>query len=209
MICTCPAATALTTITAVTCPENFGQIQKIAFQRLVASGVKNSFTSVTPIGTLASWTALKSAADSTKVVISPYINAPTVEAGEARTFGGGNDTLGGIEEILGASPTTFSAVLRKMPAATIRDLKKLMCEADAGNLGVYLFDENGMIGAIQDSSVLTTYYPIPVRSLFVGDKSLGGFEAPDSNAISWSFLPNWSDYLAKVAPTDFNPLTDL
>ena len=209
MICTCPAATALTTITAVTCPENFGQIQKIAFQRLVASGVKNAFTTLNDIKLLASWTTLKAAADSTKIVVSPYINAPTVEAGEARTFGGGNDTLGGIEEILGANPTSFSAVLRKMPAATIRDLKKLMCEADAGNLGVYLFDENGMIGAIQDGSTPTTYYPIPVRSLFVGDKSLGGFEAPDSNTISWSFLPDWSDYLAKVAPTDFNPLTDL
>ena len=209
MICTCPAATALTTITAVTCPENFGQIQKLAFQRLVTSGVKNAFTTTNPIDTLASWTTFKAANDSTKIVISPYINAPTVEAGEARTYGGGNDTLGGIEEILGASPTTFSAVLRKMPATTIRDLKKLMCEADAGNLGVYLFDENGMIGAIQDSSVLTTYYPIPVRSLFVGDKSLGGFEAPDSNAISWSFLPDWSDYLSKIAPSDFNPLTDL
>ena len=209
MICTCPAATALTTITAVTCPENFGQIQKVAFQRLTASGVKNAFTTTNPINTLASWSTFKAAADSTKIVISPYINAPTVEAGEARTFGGGNDTLGGIEEILGANPTSFSAVLRKMPAVTIRDLKKLMCEADAGNLGVYLFDENGMIGALQDSSVLTTYYPIPVRSLFVGDKSLGGFEAPDSNSISWSFLPNWSDYLAKVAPSDFNPLTDL
>jgi hypothetical protein len=209
MICTCPAATALTDITAVTCPENFGQIQKIAFQRLVASGVKNKFTTTNPIDTLASWTTLKAAADSTKVVISPYINAPTVEAGEARTFGGGNDTLGGIEEILGANPTSFSAVLRKMPAATIRDLKKLMCEADAGNLGVYLFDENGMIGAIQDATTPTTYYPIPVRSLFVGDKSLGGFEAPDTNVISWSFLPDWSDYLAKVAPSDFNPLTDL
>lgn len=209
MICTCPAATALTDITAVTCPENFGQIQKIAFQRLVASGVKNKFTTTNPIDTLASWTTFKSANDSTKIVVSPYINAPTVEAGEARTFGGGNDTLGGIEEILGANPTSFSAVLRKMPAATIRDLKKLMCEADAGNLGVYLFDENGMIGAIQDATTLTTYYPIPVRSLFVGDKSLGGFEAPDTNAISWSFLPDWSDYLAKVAPSDFNPLTDL
>ena len=209
MICTCPAATALTTITAVTCPENFGQIQKVAFQRLTTSGVKNAFTTTNPINTLASWSTFKAAADSTKIVISPYINAPTVEAGEARTFGGGNDTLGGIEEILGASPTSFSAVLRKMPAATIRDLKKLMCEADAGNLGVYLFDENGMIGAIQDSAVLTTYYPIPVRSLFVGDKSLGGFEAPDSNSISWSFLPDWSDYLAKIAPSDFNPLTDL
>ena len=103
MICTCPAATALTTITAVTCPENFGQIQKVAFQRLVASGVKNSFTTANDIKLLASWTTLKAANDSTKIVISPYINAPTVEAGEARTFGGGNETLGGVEEILGAN----------------------------------------------------------------------------------------------------------
>lgn len=207
MICTCPAATSLKDITAVTCPENFGQIQKIAFQRLVASGVKNAFTSVSDIKLLASWTALKSAADSTKVIVSPYVNAPTTEAGEARTFGGGNETLGGIEEILGSNPTSFSAVLRKMPAATIRDLKALMCED--GNLGVFLFDENGAIGAIQDASVATTFYPIPIRAFFVGDKSLGGFEAPDSNVISWQFMPDWSDYLVKVAPTDFNPLTDL
>ena len=207
MICTCPAATSLKDITAVTCPENFGQIQKIAFQRLVASGVKNSFTLGSDIKLLASWTALKSAADSTTVIVSPYVNAPTTEAGEARTFGGGNETLGGIEEILGSNPTSFSAVLRKMPAATIRDLKALMCED--GNLGVYLFDENGAIGAIQDASVATTFYPIPIRAFFVGDKSLGGFEAPDSNVISWQFMPDWSDYLVKVAPTDFNPLTDL
>lgn len=207
MICTCPAATALKSITAVTCPEKFGQIQKIAFQRLASSGVKNKFDSATPIGTLASWTTFKSALDSTKIVISPFVNAPTIEAGEARTFGGGNETLGGIEEVLGANPTTASFVVRNMPSETIRDLKALMCED--GNLGVYLFDENGMIGAIQDSSVVTTFYPIPIRSLFVGDKSLGGFENPDSNSITWSFMPDWSDYLSKQAPSDFNPLTDL
>ena len=53
------------------------------------------------------------------------------------------------------------------------------------------------------------YMPIPIRSLYIGDKIHGGLEAPDSNAISWSFLPNYSDDLAIVAPTDFNPLTDL
>jgi hypothetical protein len=43
----------------------------------------------------------------------------------------------------------------------------------------------------------------------VGDKNLGGFDAPDGNAISWSFPPNWSDNLVIVTPSDFNPLTDL
>ena len=209
MLCTCPAATALTTIPAVTCAESFGQIQKVAFQRLTASGVKNQFDSNASILLKASWSALMTANDSTKIVVSPYIQAPTAEAGEARTFGGGNETLGGIEEVIGRNPTPFSGVLRKIPQSIIKKMKQLQCEAYSDNLGVYLFDENGAIGAIQDGTTPTTYYPIPVRALFVGDKTLGGLEAPDSNAISWSFLPNWSDNLAIVMPTDFNPLTDL
>lgn len=209
MLCTCPAATALTTIPAVTCAESFGQIQKVAFQRLTASGAKNKFDSLASILLKASWSALLTANDSTKIVVSPYIQAPTAEAGEARTFGGGNETLGGVEEVIGRNPTPFSGVLRKMPQSVIKIMKELQCESYSDNLGVYLFDENGAIGAIQDGTTPTTYYPIPVRSLFIGDKTLGGLEAPDSNAISWSFLPNWSDNLAIVMPTDFNPLTDL
>ena len=92
-------------------------------------------------------------------------------------------------------------------------MKELQCEAQADNLGVFLFNENGNIEAIKVTTPGTTptisYRPIPIRSLFIGDKSHGGLEAPDSNAIQWSFLPNYSDDLAIVVPTDFNPLTDL
>lgn len=208
--CKCPAAQAITTIPAVTCPETFGQIQKVAFQRLrKADGTKNSFTSTAAIEVLASWTTLLSATDSTKVVVSPYIQAPTNEAGAARTFGGGNETLGGVEENIGREPSSFTAVLRRIPQNVIKVLKELQCESWGDNLGVYLFDENGNIEAIQDETTATTFYPIPIRSLFIGDKSHGGLEAPDNNAISWSFLPNYSDNLKIVTPTDFNPLTDL
>lgn len=192
------------------CPESFGQIQKVAFQRLYKSnGEKNSFTTTAGIGKKASWTPLLSADDDTKIVISPYIQAPTAEAGAARTFGGGNETLGGIEEIVGREPTPFTGVMRKLPQKIIKALKELQCEGWGDNLGVYLFDENGAIGAIQDAKTATTHYPIPIRSLFIGDKTLGGYEAPDSNNIQWAFLPNWSDDLAIIVPEDFNPLTDL
>lgn len=150
-----------------------------------------------------------SADDDTKIVISPYIQAPTAEAGAARTFGGGNETLGGVEEIVGREPTPFTGVMRKLPQKIIKALKELQFESCGDNLGVYLFDENGAIGAIQDATTATTYYPIPIRSLFIGDKTLGGYEAPDSNNIQWAFLPNWSDDLAIIVPDDFNPLTDL
>lgn len=209
-ICKCPAAAALPNIPDFTCAESFGQIQKVAFQRLYKSGGgKNSFTAAEGIGIKASWAPLLSANNDTKVVVSPYIQAPTAEAGAPRTFGGGNETLGGIEEIVGREPTPFTAVMRKMPQSLIKALKDLQCESDSQNLGVYLFDENGAIGALQDPGTAATHYPIPIRSLFIGDKTLGGLEAPDSNAIQWVFLPNWSDDLDIIVPKDFNPLTDL
>lgn len=216
-LCSCPAASALTTIPAVQCVESFGQIQKVAFMRLKkADGTVNSFVdgSSTGIDKLAAWTAKMALTDGGKVVISPYIQAPTSEAGEARTFGGGNETLGGVELVIGRNPTSFSGVFRAVPQAIIKVIKELQCEAQADNLGVILFDENGNIEAVKGSTVVDTtptptYYPIPIRSLFVSDKTHGGLEAPDSNNISWTFLPNFSDDLAIVAPSDFNPLTDL
>lgn len=213
MICECPAATAIPTIPVANCVESFGQIQKVAFQRLVKeNGTKNAFDSAAEpkndIKVLASWTALISAKNSTKIAISPYIQAPTAEGGAPRTYGGGNDTLGGVEEIIGREVTPFTGVIRKSPQNIIKALKGLQCESWADNLGVFLFDENGAIGAIKDKAVATKFYPIPIRALFIGDKTLGGLEAPDSNAIQWSFLPNWSDDLVIIAP-GFNPLTDL
>ena len=209
-LCSCPAAGSLTTIPAASCPETFGQIQKIAFQRLrKADGTKNSFTSTSSILLKASWTAKMAAADGSKIVISPYVQAPSNEAGGARTFGGGNETLGGVEMIIGREPSTFTAVIRSVQQSIIKAMKALQCEAQADNLGVFLFDENGAIECLKDDSNASTFYPIPIRSLFIGDKAHGGLEAPDSNPIQFSFLPNYSDDLTIQVPTNFNPLTDL
>ena len=210
LICQCPAAAAITTIPAVTCPENFGQIQKVAFQRLrKADGTRNSFTSTASILLKASWTALLSAADGSKVVVTPYINAPADSGGDARMTSGGNDDLGGIPNVLGGNPVQFDGQLRSVPQSIIKAMKELQCEANAGNLGVFLFDENGKIEALQDETTATTYYPIPIRALFIGSKIHGNFDAKDSNAISWQYPDNYSDDLVIVTPTDFNPLTDL
>ena len=215
-LCACPAATALTTIPAATCAESFGQIQKVAFMRLKkADGTVNSFVdgSGTGIDKKAAWTAKMALTDGGKAVISPYIQAPTQDGGDARTFGGGNETLGGVEIVIGRNPMNFSGVMRGVPQSIIKVMKSLQCEAQGDNLGVILFDENGNIEAIKKVTTGTPdvveYMPIPIRSLFIGDKVHGGLEAPDNNAISWKFLPNYSDDLGIVQPDDFNPLTDL
>lgn len=209
LICNCPLASSLPDVPLSDCPDSFGQIQKVIFQRLEnAAGVKNSFDTTTKqITKKASWTALLEATDGTKVVCSPYITNPNTEPGTARTFGGGNETLGGVEITIGREPTPFTGVLLQESQATIKALKKMQCE---GALGVYLVDENGEIGAlVDDVDTPTKHMPIPIYGLFIGDKSLGGLESPDTNAIEWKFMPNWSDNLVRVKPTDFNPLTDL
>lgn len=210
LICQCPQSTAIADVPNASCPVNFGQIQKIAFQRLTkADGTKNSFTTAASITLLASWSALLSAEDGSKIVVSPYVYAPADSGGDARMTGGGNDDLGGIPEVLGGNPIEFTAQMRSIPQAIAKALKTLSCEANVGNLGVYLFDENGQIEAIQDGTTATTYYPIPIRAFFVGDKVHGNYDAKDSNAISWQYAENYSDNLVIVKPTDFNPLTDL
>lgn len=213
--CPCPANASLPDVPCVKCPERFGQIQKVAFQRLTADdGKKNKFSSTsgfTEIDDIANWQAKMTAADSTKIIISPYIYSPTQETGAPRTFGGGNDSLGGVEEIIGREPSAFTGSLRNIPQTVAKLLKTLQCESEAGNLGVYLIDENGNVEAlgITDSDNNDYIYPIPIRAFFVGDKVHGGIDNPDTNAIQWSFLPNYSDDLKIFEVTTFNPLTDL
>lgn len=209
LICQCPAAAAIDYVPNVSCPVNFGQIQKIAFQRLTkADGTKNKFATATSILLKASWTTFLTAADGSKIVVTPYINAPADSGGDARMTSGGNDDLGGIPEVLGGNPVEFTAQLRACPQTVAKALKTLICEANVGNLGVYLFDENGQIEAIAGETA-GDYFPIPIRAFFVGDKVHGNYDAKDSNAISWQYAEGYSDSLAIVVPTDFNPLTDL
>lgn len=199
MICKCPLGTALPDIPKFTCGESFGQIQKLAFQRLRGTaGTANKFTAEKPITKKASWDTPLTVSDDTKIVVTPFLNAPTAEAGAARTFGGGNDSLGGIEEVVGSEPTPFTAVFRRLPQTIVKAMKELVCESQAHNLGVYLIDENGAVGALTGETE-GDYMPVPVESLFIGDKTLGGFDAPDSNAIQFSFRPNWSDDLKVIA----------
>lgn len=203
----CPSGSAIPTIVKTDCEVTLGQTQKVVFQRLKSGTTANAFTlsSGSPV-LKASWTPLLAASDGTKVTVSPYIENPTSEPGAARMFGGGNATLGGVQRVIGEEPSSFKAVLTAKSSATVKSLKKYMSE----EVGVYLIDANGqMAGIADDLTTPTKISPIPISSLFVGSRKLGGFEAPDTNAIEWMFHPNWSDNLIFFKPTDFNPLTDL
>lgn len=208
MNCGCPAGAHLADLVIAECKESLGQIQKIIIQRRYQSAGLLNKISATDIKTKTAMAGLAAASDGTKIIISPYIQNPTTTPGEARTFGGGNQTLGGIEIVIGREPTTFEGIIYQEKQSTIAAMKSYSCE----EIGVYLIDENGNIGAIADDvKTPANFSPIPIRSFFVGDKNLGGYEEPDSNSIRWAFLPNWSDNLViiKQSELDYNPLTDL
>ena len=182
----------------MTCGIRYGQVQKIAFTR-----IGNLFSdSSNPITELASWSAFLAAEDSTKIVVTPYVEAPTMEGGDEKTFGGGNATLDGIIMVLGSQPIRMSFALRNYPQAIISALKVLTKIKD---LGVFLFNDNGGIICLQEGD---TYQPIPIRALFVGDLILSGRTQPDRNTMKFSFKSNYSDKLVVVKP-DFSPINDL
>ena len=191
----CP--TNLPPIPNMTCGIRYGQVQKVAFTR-----VGNLFGDANPITDLASWTAFLAAEDSTKIVVTPYVEAPTMEGGDEKTFGGGNATLDGIIMVLGSQPIRMSFALRNYPQTIISALKVLTKIKD---LGVFLFNDNGGIICLQEDG---TYLPIPIRALFVGDLILSGRTQPDRNTMKFSFKSNYSDKLVVVKP-DFSPINDL
>lgn len=206
----CPLPAEIQDITQGSCLEDFGQIQKLAFQRQYAGTSRNGFIIGTnPITTKANWDAFLAASDSTKIQVTPFVENPTQTAGGARTTGGGNATVGGINKKIGREVTTNEFTLNAYNQGVIAELKKY--EQETG-LGVYLFNEHGQIGCIVDDRATPLNHrpiPIPPRTFFVGDKAIGGLEAEDMNMLMFEFYANWADNFVIVDPVDFNPLTDL
>ena len=188
--CQCPAGDYLTTIPAESCAERFGQTQKIIFQRLIDSHGSRVGITNTDAVKINTWVDLKAATDDTKIVVTPYIEEPTDDGGDARTVGGGNASLNGIETVIGSNPVNFSCKLNNKAQSIVAAIKLLMCEAMANNLGVYLINENGMIEGIKETN---TWYPMPIQKLFVGDKHHGGLEGNDYNDLQFAFVPGYSD----------------
>ena len=202
--CTCPAATAMVSVPNASCPQDFGQIQKLIFQRVYSTGATKNSMTLTNALLKATWTALFSATGGTKMVITPYVEAPTADGGDPVTFGGGNDTVGGVTRIVGRNPIGMSFALRQYAQDIIKALKALQCEVA---LGVYFVNNDGAVLGIRDG---TNFFPIPIveGTFFVSDLKLNGLDTPDNNDMQFSLAPNWSDNAKIIVGTDFNALTD-
>lgn len=200
--CACPAATALPDLPAITCLENFGQIQKIAFQRRQATA---PFATVAAAGTEANWTTLLNATDATKIIVTPFFENFTIPAVAPKAEGGGdNSTLNGRAIPVDPDAVNATGRFRSLPAAVFKAMKALACETD---LTAFFINNAGKI--IGYSANGTTVAGIPIFNFFIGDKEALGFGTDDKNNFQFGLDPWWSTDLKYVTPTDFNALTDL
>lgn len=182
-VCACPVPTMLPDIIEATpCYENFGQIQKLVFWRR-----GNAFKATASGEVQAVWTAALASTTDGKAVVSPFVSGASVVAGEARTYGGGNDTIDGIELILGSEASTFEAMVLRYDQDTIALLKELQCEV----LDVIFINENGQFGYSDGGG--STFGGFPIEGLFVGDLNLPGYSEPNRNVIRFKLPSGWSN----------------
>lgn len=218
MACSCPKPTALTTITASTCPFNINQIQRIYVVRegqvifdisTPANNVPATITGTAPED-ITAWTTLKTAADSTKIVYPPLFGGdPVVESGGQITFGGNdNSTLNGKTKHVGYEPSTFSARYDSLEPQVEADIDALVCEGD----GMEVFF------VLQDGTILGRYSDAPTNNLFTGiptetaiallGRNVVGFTQDDNNSLTFQLAKTWSQTIVKITPT-FNALTGI
>ncbi len=196
---------ALESIPMDDCPVNIGQVVKVAFQRTKKSATEtNKVAAVTK----ATFDALFTATDSTKMVVSPEMGGATFTAGDMITARDGNDAPYGVPIIAGRDATEFNANLLQKNPKVEEAIKKMQCESQ---LGVWMINNNGdLICQVDDYDNPTEYSPIPIRTLFVGDRTAGGLTDVDSNVIKWWLTANWRSNI-KVISRDtlgFDPLTE-
>lgn len=204
MDCNCPKSTALTDIPSKDCGVNLKQIQRVAFQR---GGYPFGTNAATPnsILELADWQALMTAADSSKIVVTPLIGGnPVITPGDAITNGGGdNSTLNGVEEVEGVNPSAFTCEFKEISSAIEKAMKAIMCEQD---LVVYLILQGGKIAAVQIDA--DNFDGFSIQSPFVSDRGNQGYATKDMHTMSFSLPSGWSEDLVILTP-NFNPLTEI
>lgn len=214
MACNCPVATALTTITATTCPEELGQIQRAFFVRkgevvwdTATAGAANvpATIALDLVTVIAGWNVLKIAADSTKVVFAPLFGGDiTVAPSEAVTQGGGdNSTLNGQVLFVNFPDSSFSARYDQLGATQTADLKLLVCE----DLEVYFVNDSGDI--IGDASTTGTFKGFDCTNVALASRNVAGFATRDSNIMTFQLDADWDTIFEKQTPTDFNALTGI
>jgi len=183
----CPLPANLSQITPTTCAQHFGQIVRVAFQR-----VGSPFVNVT---SEIEWDAALVATSALTITLTDFCENVLIPAGEAITEGGDdNSTLYGQALVVGKGQVTVSGRFRGLTATSKASMEQFVSESSIYNqLGVYLINEFGQVISSDVPVGGTTAIPFPIQSFFISDVDSQGYNTHNFNMFQWNFVGGWSD----------------
>jgi hypothetical protein len=210
LACECPLPSVLPNQIDVTCPVDFDQITRLAFQ---LRGSTPSFVTGDPISDVDSWSALLSASGATKVVLSPALSSAVIPQSEATYEGeNANDSINGLGFYLGENNVRVTAMVVSAPQAVMDALEELSCYSDttlgASKLTAFMFTRRikGKAGIIAKQGASADQYSgIEIFNLRVSSVGSEGYKAKNKYMISFDVQP---DELkgTELVRVDWNPL---
>lgn len=184
--CVCPPADALPSISAQTCPEKYGNINRLIIGR--AAG--GDFTDITD--ELEFDTRL-AAVDATKIVLSPLLSEAEFPFSAIIETGKDDNTSPFGEGFkVGEGSVTVTTLMKNVESSIKDEMNALTCYTD---LVIGIVESNGGIGAIGSTTL------IPISNFFVSTKSFGGISETDNVQVSFTLRPNWDEGLQLNALT--------
>lgn len=212
LTCACPKPAEIQTIDAPSCNFKIEQLVRLA---LVRDPETANFDSIAPITALASWTALLSATDDTKHVVTPLFSNGVIPNSEALEEGGNdNTTVNGIPIYFGEGVVQVTGFFRNLEPAIKTQLKALSCESATSasgvpEIGAFMFNRAGDIFHKEDST--PDPLPIGIYNFRVGTRGTEGYAKDDIIPFSFYLDAEWDTGLVRTARADldFNPLTQL
>ena len=203
----CPLPTSLTAITAVACPEKFGQIQRIALR--INPGTSDTvFTAAADIIDATKWTTAMAASDVTKIVVTPFISSLVIPPGDIiAEEGNNNNTVNGIPIVNGIQNVHVTGRFLNLTTAIAELMRGLtpytILTPGFTKLEAFFFNEFGQI--IRDKSG-TRPKGFPVYNLVVPSVGSEGLNKPNVHNLAFDLIGGWDKYLTIDTPITFNPL---
>lgn len=212
MGCNCPKNASIGDVDPTVCPEDLGQLLRVALFRKGAI----KFNTVTPadnipavittltVTELAAYTILLAAdTEDYHLAFLPLFGGdPISTPGDENTFGGNdNSTRNGQTYHVNFNPDTFTARYDQLTAAQTKQLRGFTCEDLEA---VFVNDENKLIFQ-RDGDFLKGIDIAGVPTL--AGRNVTGFGTRDGNVFKFQMPHGWDENFEKVIATDFNPLT--
>lgn len=195
----CPLASVLPSISAVTCSEQFGQIQKLGIRMIQPVG-DSGFTTDADVLNKALWTAALAAVNAEKLVFTPNIPGIVIpNSEEIKEEGGNNNTIDGIAIPVGKGTVKVTGKILNLPTSVAKQIEALAPFSNVSGatlIEAFFINEAGQI--IYKNDVDITGFPI--SNLFISSVGSEGFNKPNTHVFSFEMPGTWDKGLKIGSP---------